>query len=337
MRSPRSARRSTVVSKVLTGVTFRRHWLSLGGALGGLLAAAGRDLPQHYVMGATGHAFRLTLDVIISPGAPMELNFHEVFPLWEHLGVWFKRVAARPVDEGFEATRAEVLQRIRESIDRGRPVISFDLLRLPEYGLVVGYDDDRLACLTLNNDSEPEWMDLAGWPPAEHQQFTRAEAITLLDVAPDFDRRRAEVASLRFAVEHFWAPASRDMWLQHGLKAYEFWAAVLSSPLPLHGPNPGMGHSYNLMVLQRARRDAAAYLEELSVRYPEAPSLKAAAARYGEVAAIVDEATRLLPFPGTTGLETIEQRKALAELIRRAMNTERQGVDEIERAMRALR
>lgn len=326
-----------MVSKVLAGVTFRRHWVSLGGALGGLLEAAGRDLPQHYLMGATGHAFRLTLDVIISPGAPMELNFHEVLPLWENLGVWFKRVAARPADEAFAETRAEVLDRIRESIDRGRPVISFDLLKLPEYGLVVGYEADRLACVTLNNDTEPEWMALDDWPPPQHQQFTRAEAITLLDVAPDFDRRRAEVASLRFAVEHFWAPGSRDMWLQHGLKAYEFWAAVLSSPLPLHGPNPGMGHSYNLMVLQRARRDAAAYLGELAERYPEAPSLQTAAVRYTEVAAIADEATKLLPFPGTTGLETIEQRKALADCIRRAMNTERQGIDEIERALRALR
>jgi hypothetical protein len=325
------------VSKLLEGVRFRRHWVSLGGALGGLLAAAGRDLPQPYIMGVSGHAFRLTLDLVVSPSSPVDLNFHDLFPLWENLGAWFKRVAARPADETYAATRDEVLSRIRESIDRGRPAISYDLLGLPEYGLVVGYDGDRLACLTLNNDEQPAWMDTADWPPAEHQQFTRAEAITLLDMAPDFDRRRAEVASLRFAVEHFWAPAARDMWLQHGLKAYEFWAMALGSPLPLHGVNPGTGHSYNLMVLQRARRDAAVYLAELAGRYPEAPSLRAAAARYDELAEMVAEATQLLPFPGTTGLEVPETRKALADVLRRAMATERAGIDEIEKALRALR
>jgi hypothetical protein len=322
---------------VLAGARCRCHWVSLGGALGGLLEAVGRDLPQPYVMGASGHAFRLTLDLVISQSAPVELNFHEVFPLWENLGLWFKRVAARPADENYTATRAEVLERMREAIDQGRPVISFDLLGLPEYGLAVGYDGDRLACLTLNNDEEPAWMETADWPPEVHRQFTRAEAITVLDVAPDFDRRRAETASLRFAVEHFWAPSSRDSWLMHGVNAYQFWAATLASSLPLHGVNPGVGHSYNLMVLQRARRDAAAYLAELAGRYPEAPSLAAAAARYGEVAAIVEEGTQLLPFPGMSGLEVPETRKGLADVLRRAMAAERQGVDEIEKALRALR
>lgn len=324
------------MSKVLEGVRLRRHDLSLGGALGALLAAAGRDLPQTYVMGASGHAFRLTLDLVVSPSAPYELNFHDVFPLWENLGAWFKRTGARPVD--FPGVKAEVLQRLRASIDRGMPAISYDLMDLPEYGLVVGYDDDgRLACLTLANPDEPQWMATEGWPSAEHAQWTRAEAIELLDRAPDFDRRRAEVASLRFAVDHFWAPASRDMWLQHGKGAYEFWISVLTSPLPLHGAQPGLGHSYNLLLLCGARRDAAAYLSELAAKYPETPALQRAAQRYGDAAGALGDAMAILPFPGTEGLSTSEQKQALAVCLRRALAAEQQGVDEIERAFRALR
>lgn len=330
----RSGRRPTRVSKLLLGVRFRPHRLALAGALGGLLEAAGRNLPQTYLLGATGHAFRLTLNVVFSPDSPAELNFHDVFPLWENLGAWFKRTAARMDDPAFAAVRSEVIQRIRDAIDSGRPAIAYDLLNMPEYGLVVGYDEERFACLTLNNPDEPAWMELSAWPPAEHAQFTRAEAIALLDLAPSFDARRAEVASLRFAVEHFWAPPSRDMWLQHGRAAYEFWASVLASPLPLHGAQPGLGHSYNLLVLQRVRRDAAAYLSELAAKYPEVPSLKAAAARYGDLAVLLDQALQLLPFPGEN-LEDV--RKPLADLIRRAMATEQAGIDEIERSLRALR
>lgn len=336
MPSRRSGRRSTVVSKVLEGVRLRPHRVTLAGALGGLLAHAGRDLPQPYLMGLTGHAFRLTLDVVISPGSPLELNFHEVFPLWENVGAWWGRAGARPVAEEFAQVRGEVLRRVADTVEAGRPAIAFDLLELPEYGLVTGVDGDRWACLTLDSPDEPQWMETATWPPEAHRQFTRAEAIWLLDLAPDFDRRRAEVASLRFAVEHFWSPPSRDMWLQHGGKAYEFWASSLASSLPLHGVTPGLGHSFNLLVLHAARRDAASYLTELAARYPEAPSLATAATRFGEVTAIAEEALTILPFPGGD-LEKVETRLAVANCLRRALAAERAGIDEIERSFRVLR
>lgn len=336
MPSLRSGRRSTGVSKVLEGVRLRTHKVSLAGALGGLLASAGRDLPQPYLMGATGHAFRLTLDVVLSPGSPTELNFHDLFPYWENLGAWFKRTAARPADPDFAAVRQEALERIKGSIDRGCPAIAYDLLELPEYGLVVGYEGDRLACLTIASPEVPQWMDAATWPPEAHRAYTRADVIELLDVAPEFDRRKAEVASLRFAVEHFWEPPSRDMWLQHGLKAWEFWVAVLKSSLPLHGSDPGLGHSYNLLVLQQARRDAAAYLSELAARYPEARSLTQAAAHYVRVAELLEKACGVLPFPGAA-IAQAETRKALEDLLRQATAAERQGIDEIERSLRALR
>lgn len=310
------------------------HRVTLIGALGGLLAAAGRPLPTPYLAGVTGHAFRLTLDLIISPSAPVELNFHEVFPLWENLGLWCKRVAARPADDSFAAVREDAIRRVRQSLAEGRPAIVYDLLQVPEYGLVVGAQANRFACLTLANPNEPEWMELDTWPPAEHASFTRAEAITLLDLAPQFDRRRAEAASLRFAVDHFWEPPSRDMWLQHGQKAYEFWQATLASPLPLHGPEPGLGHSYNLLLLHRARRDAVAYLAELAARYPEAPSLTRAAAAYERLTEVLAEALEVLPFPGE-GLET--QRRALADLVGQALVAEQEGIEEIERSLRALR
>lgn len=326
------------MSRLLPGVRFRPHRLTLLGALGGMLAAAGRDLPQAYLVGVTGHGFRLTLDAVISPGAPHELNFHEVFPLWEGLGAWFKRIAARPADANFEAVRTDVLARCRESVDRGVPAISFDLAGLPEYGLVVGYEGAKLACLTLESPQEPVWMESDHWPPQAHRSFTRAEVITLLDVAPTFDRRRAELASLRFAVEQFWAPGSRDLWLQQGRRAYEFWAGVLASSLPLHGGvDPGLGHSYNLMVLHRVRQDVAAYLTELAIHHAEASPLAAAAEAFAQVSALLDEAVHLLPFPGSGALQSQEQRQALARLLRQVMVIEERGVADIERALRALR
>jgi len=322
---------------VSDGVQMRPHRVSLGGALGGMLAAAGRDLPQPYLMGVTGLAFRLTLDLVVSPGSPWELNFHEALPLWENLGVWFKRVCSRPDRPEYAAVRMEALRVIRTAIDQGRPAIAFDLLEVPEYGLVVAYDENRLACLVMGSEASPAWMDSAAWPPEAHRAYTRAEAIAVLDVAPSYDARRAEVASLRFAVEHFWSPPSRDQWLQNGSAAFQYWVALLGAPGALHGGDPGLGHSYNLLLLQRARRDAAAYVGELAAKYRAVRSLQTAAAEYAEVAAALAEATEILPFPGANlGLAT-GLRAALADCLRKAWAAERRGVDALELALRALR
>jgi len=320
---------------LLNDVALMEHRVTLAGAMGGLLAHSGRRLELTCLMGVTGHAFRLTLDLVFSPSSPTELNFHEVIPMWERLGCWFKRVAARHDDPGYAEVRAEVIERVARSVEGGRPAVVYDLLGSEEYGLVVGVDGDRWACLTQESPSVPQWMEVAAWPPAEHAAFTRAEVITLLDLAPDFDRRTAEVASLRFAVDHFWAPPSRDMWLQHGRQAYQLWRTTLATTgLPLHGPEPGRGHSYNLAVLHAARSDAAAYLQQMAERYPEASSLSRAAKAYRRVAEALSEAVSLVPYPGT---DLAERRTAVAACLDRAVAAETEGVEAIERALRALR
>ncbi len=320
---------------LLKDAALMEHRVTLVGALGGLLAHAGRRMEPAYLMGVTGHAFRLTLDLVISPSAPHELNFHDVFPLWERLGAWFKRVAARPADPGYADVRAEVIERVERAVAGDRPAIVYDLLASGEYGLVVGVEGGRWACLTPDAPAEPRWMDVADWPPAAHAAFTRAEVITLLDLAAEFDRRAAEAASLRFAVDHFWAPASRDMWLQHGRQAYQFWRTTLATAgLPLHGPEPGRGHSYNLGVLHAARADAAAYLADLAGRYPEAGTLPRAAEAYRRVAEALAEAVSLVPYPGE-GLAG--RRSEVAACLDRALAAETEGIEAIERALRALR
>jgi len=320
----------------VSDLALRSHPLSLLVSLDGALRWAGRELDLAYLSGASGLAFRLTLDVLFSPGSPFELNFHQQIPLWENLGAWFKRRSIRQDDLGYTEGRAEIVEWVNQTLKRGRPVICFDLADLPEYGLVVSHDLDRWACLTLTSRQAPIWLQTTAWPPAGRTGFGRADAIALLDLAPAFDRRRADVASLRFAIEHFWAPPARDLWLHHGLKAYEFWIATLASNLPLHGPEAEIGHSFNLMLLARVRRDAALYLSDLAVEYTEAPSLVAAAADYSRVADSLEGALACVPFPGV-GLARSETRQAVAAALRQALAFERCGIDQIERALRSLR
>jgi hypothetical protein len=318
---------------VLTGVRLRPYPNTLIGALGGLLDAVGRSLEAHELWGKTGAAFAATIDLVFSPSAAYEANLYDLIPLWENLGAWFRHRRTRRDSPDFEAARQEGLARIRESIDRGRPAIAYELGGLFEYGLVVGYDEERLAVLTIGSPEEPVWQSIAEWPTGF--QHARAEVITLLDIAPGFDERKADRTALRAAVDAFWQPPSSDMWLQHGTKAWEFWTMTLSSPLPLHGA-PGIGHSFQLKLFHAARAQAAAYLAACALRYPEAPTLAEAAAAAGRLVGRLGEAMAMLPFPGEKEM-TRDLRDDLSAVLRIATDEERELIEQTERALRYLR
>jgi hypothetical protein len=322
-----------MASRLLTGVRLRPYTNTQIGALGGLLDSVGRPLETHELLGKTGAAFQMTIDLVFSPSAPYEANLFDLIPLWENLGAWFRHRRTRRDSPDWAEARQEGLERIRDAIDRGRPAIVYDLGGLLEYGLVVGYDEERLACLTLASPEEPVWMPLTDWPSP--QPTSRVEVITLLDIAPGFDERKADRQALRAAVESFWQPPSADMWLQHGVKAWDFWVMTLASSLPLHG-SPGLGHSFHLKFLHAARTEAAAYLRACAARYPEAEPLAAAAEACNRLVAHLFAATEILPFPGQVEM-TRELRDRLAAVLRDANDAEREMIDQIERALRYLR
>jgi hypothetical protein len=316
---------------------MQRHWFSMGGALAGILEALGRPLPLPYLMGVSGLAFRLTLDLPVTPQSVHEWSYYEMAPLWEQLRLWLQPTAARREDDHFSETHRKALERIERSVGSGRPAAVFGLLEIPEWGLVTGVRGAaEVAALTLANLEEPRWQPWSAVPPPG-LTWARLDVLTVVDAAPDFDRRTVEVASLRYALAHAWAPESADGWLRHGLRAYEFWAGSLASPLPMHGENPGIGHSFNLAVLRQLRSDAAAYLAGLAEHYPEAPSLRRASALYGETAATLGEGSAAYPFPGRESLENRPLRDRLAALLRQAREREAAALGELEQALRDLR
>lgn len=329
---------------------MQRNWTSPVGALGGLLDAAGRSIDQVDLMGLTGHAFRLNIDILLTVMGPWDLPWHDVLPLWERVGALFQGTRARASDAHYDEARVLAWRRIVNSIELGRPVIAYDLLGMPEYGLIVGYDHDaaptavpgiapgaRIAGLTLNEPEHTSWQFYADLPRQQVPHATKLEIITLMELTPSFDQPAAELLALRTASDLPFQQGSRDGWTQNGWQAYAHWAAVLSMPSD-HAPDGGLGHAYNLLVLQRARRDAATFLGRVAANHPRAAEpLLAAQAAYGEVRDLLAEATELIRFPEAAGARDPETRRAVANLLRQAEVRERQGVERIDQALRALR
>src|SRR6266568_2617905 len=117
--------------KLLTGAEIVRNWTSVAGALHGILRYLGMDVDQAFVMGTSGHAFRLAIaesdEGIASSFSPIALDYGRALELYAGLGYTWEAIPARPEDREAPKARDWAIARIRRSIDRGRPAAVFGL------------------------------------------------------------------------------------------------------------------------------------------------------------------------------------------------------------------
>jgi hypothetical protein len=190
--------------KLLAGAEYIDNWTSVAGALTGALRFLGDPATVSWVMGVSGHAFRLALPVgpdgVALPGAETALDLRRAAGLYRNLGrkVEIIHAAAGARDE--RKHRDEAVKRVRRSIDRGIPAIVYDL-HLPKFGLVIGYDDaaNTWQVRTVLTAAYAGTLPLSRWPVPERREPVIA---VLLDGNVRVDPRRAVFDALRFAVDY---------------------------------------------------------------------------------------------------------------------------------------
>ena len=127
-------------------LTLRPNWTTAAGALEGVLAAEGLELPRHAVMGLTGHAWHLCVamegGIVALPNGPHDLDWGAMVERYAHTGLEWERFGRRAKREELAPVREEALGWARERLDEGVPLIGFDL-QVHEFAIVTGYDDER--------------------------------------------------------------------------------------------------------------------------------------------------------------------------------------------------
>lgn len=329
------------MAKTLSGVTLPANWTSIIGALAAVLETAGKlpaapaglaDAP--FLMGVTGHAFAITVDTMVTEEGPSGFRPHQHFPLWEHLRIWCKHLYAHAGAEGLAGARQEAWERVVAAVDRGYPAIFYGAAGVAEFGLVTGYDPDgqRLLGLSMQERTEPQWFALASVPLA---RWSKLEVITPVShAAGTADGRAMALAALRFAVDHGWAPPSRDGWEYYGLKAYDAWRTNLM--LPQHPAGTAHGHAYTAQVVYHARRDAAAYCRHLAAAYGLEPCARAAE-HYDAIADALAEFRTRMPFPQGGDLADRDVRKGAMASVLKAQRAEEKALGRLETAIRHLK
>ena len=316
-------------------LSLRPNWTTAAGALEGVLAAEGLDLPRHAVMGLTGHAWHLCVavegGVTALPSGPHDLDWGAMVERYARTGLAWERFSRRARGERLETARDEALAWARERLDAGVPLIGFDL-QVHEFAIVRGYDAQRGGFFVESAVSD----ELGGFAPWSDWPTAALGIIELFaPVGPsDPDPEEAVVESLRTAVELL-ADGGGASANPRGTAALDAWADTLDGT----GEVDRAGNAYTLAVLQAARTDGAAFLGDLAEAIPglAIPLIHAQRAVLDETQALSPLLT-LFPFPagGHGNVSNPGLREAAANALRRAAGHERRATESIAEALDSL-
>ncbi len=328
--------------KVLEGVPeigYHIRVCPFPGAIESLFRYLGEPVDYAYAEGVTGAAFRQIWSK--DDGGNVDLMYLAPEPyvrLFRALGYDFRRVPKEDRDACIAA--------IRESIDRGVPVLSFGPVGPPEAGLVTGYADSGETLLGWSYFQDratpgyyvlPRWFD-TGRPNSAF------EGLLVLGAKHELrpSDRETLTESLEWALE-LALVADRLPGYRCGLDAFDAWAESLEvdGDYPA-GDEATLGARLMIHTDQCAmlfgRNSAAAYLRMMRERVPEVGTeLAAAAGRYEAAAGFGRELYG--DWIGPTrpeGIANGETRRRMAGVIRQAKEAEEEALAYVRQAVRQL-
>ncbi len=316
-------------------LTLKPNWTTAAGALEGVLAAEGLELPRHAVMGLTGHAWHLCLasegDVTALPSGPHDLDWGAMVERYARTGLAWERLGRRARGVELAVARDEAIAWARERLDAGVPLIGFDL-QIHEFAIVRGYSVERGGFLVESAVSE----EMGGFAPWSDWPTPSIGIVELFaPVGPsDPDPEEAVVGALQTAVE-LMSGGGGESAHPRGTAALEAWADAFEGT----GEIDRAGNAYTLAVLQAARTDGAAFLGDLAEAVPglAIPLIHAQRAVL-DVTQALSPLLTLFPFPagGHGSVANPGLREAAANALRRAAGHERRAAASIAEALDSL-
>lgn len=323
-----------MVKKLLAGADIVANWTSLAGALEGALRFLGEQVTTPWVMGVSGHAFRLALRIdageVAAPGAETAIDLKSAAARYRSLGRTFDVVVARAGAKDWAKRRDEVIRAAHKCIDHGAPALVYDL-HLPQFGLVKGYDDKAGVWYVSSMVSAQygETLPLSRWPVPERPDAVLA----LLPAGRVRVHPQAAVRdALRFAVLYAGQGEPDDgSGALHGLAALARWrdAFVRGEPIAT------TGNAILIQMLQSARRDAAAFLRRDGMRLlPDAgEALARAAAAYDAEVLALSRMMTMFPFPSGGDPTNAAARVVAASALREAAVREEEAIAAVQQAL----
>jgi len=331
-------------------------WVTCAMALAGMIESTGKKMSFPMVMGLSGHAFRLTVlpgDIHIA--GPTMFDFTEVLQrglrnlgfasnaLNERKRSEYPSPNANLVDPALVTADArkkrelaqtlpEALELIHHSIDRGHPVLAWDLF-IPEFGLIYGYDDEKRQFYAADNcghDKTLAYEDLGRGLVEDLFVLSIREALPT-------DERTMLTQAIQAALDHYRGSAHNPCTAIHGLPAYTAWQEAYQQG----GIEPN-GNAYTTAVAHDARRYAALFWAEIADTWTDSafdiirPDIREAAVRYEKIAGHFAELCRIFPFPAGGEPNHPEYSQQAIAILRAIEKEEQEAVRLLEKMLETL-
>ena len=336
--------------KVLDGVKPARGDSTFIGTLHPTLKAAGEDWSIPRLTGTFGHAFSFSMK--IGDGAVWQQANIDWWLLWDmiaDIGYEFQEFQVvlqgkqhAPTPQEFQRIKDQTWEKVKASIDQGIPAIAWQPMTVDQrdsgvsaygWGLLVGYDETEKTYTVRHQHYKTEYT-------VPYDQFGSADpanwyCVMILAEKKPLDRMALEVKSLEHAVAFAHgtrfdledAPYAVDA---VGFAAYELWKQALE------GGEAEVGFTeHAAWILWEMRENAAAYLREITDRFPKVSSraLSDAAVFYDEeIKAIV----KLVNICKEHESFTTSKRQEAVEALNTALYAEKKAIGKIEEALAAL-
>ncbi len=300
----------------------------------------GEPYDSSYILGISGAVFRTWIHKKLCPSSWDSCAGHcwpwGPEPVLKTFGYKFQRIRRDSSDtKGIQ----EAWQKVKETLDAGKPVMCFDPIGGMGWGVIIGYDEEQGIYYVRTPGDE-------GVEPSSSpiDKFGRRSWLLIYligEKTKDLDAREAELNSLRQAIQH-----AKSQERAHagdyspGFLGYETWIRFLESDEMERDPPPwGLNNWYNLYVLSHARPLAAEYLKTLAKKYgpKTAKHLTEAAECYSKESALFVELSQF--FPKGREQETLknpENRSKAADLLKQALKLEKAAIAELEKALQAI-
>jgi hypothetical protein len=313
-----------------------------------ILNARGETYSPAYVAGISGAAFRIagpcpcapTCDAAMWPGDLVKLFGYEV-----------ERVEMGGPSDDPKANLAKVMDRVREEIRSGRPVLAWNAFTTAEYDVVCGFDDETGEVIGRGSYEAMRTGEYAHAPQSRIAENYVAPALGIVIVGRkvgSFDARAAELAALKEAVAHAHGIATTLPGMPSGLRCYDAWIASYEKRGTLtrarsRDEKQDLGwvkalppdDGYPFIIFPSTHRAAADFLAEIAPKYPEAtPYLGLASEHFAKEAAALGAARAVL---GDRKSEPAEEQCArVAGHLSEARAMYSLGIDEIAAALRRI-
>ncbi|HVP10683.1 MAG TPA: hypothetical protein VMV94_05780 [Phycisphaerae bacterium] len=287
-----------------------------------VLEASGRPIGYDELMGVSGLAFRIQFrtdqwDV----GSPDPLVGADCLPaLFSAIGWDYETWVVRRD----EISEAEALrQAVKQSIDRGTPVLAANIIPPEDWGIIVGYRPDRSwLCRSYNGGAERTDQPAKGWP-------TAAVILTRRLTRPD--PVKAYAASIRRAIELFDKRSEGSHSL--GTKAFDDWCQSLRSA---RDEKYVHANFWTYIGLIDARAAAVRYLRSIAKQFgPREIHLNVAADWYDKEVQLLLKQIRDVPSVRTypDSLPPKEMRDHQIDVLRQAQIFEKNAVESLRKAL----